>query len=134
MANKADRVQLPRPNVLIFGGQNGRSAELKRILNPFFNKVHLAADLTEKENLSPTEPFSVIVVTDSAEFPLNREFFSTLRALYPRAMLICLVDSITLETERAMRSAGLLFLGSHRQFGERHEGILEAALNSKQSP
>jgi hypothetical protein len=43
------------------------------------------------------------------------------------------VDSITRETEKAMRSAGLLFLGSHRQFGERYEGILEAALSSKES-
>ena len=133
MANKADHTQSPPRNVLIFGKQNGRSAELKSILNRFFNKVHLAADLAEKENLPPTERFSLIMVTNPGEFPLNRDFFSKLRALYPRAMLICLVDTVTRETEKAMRSAGLLFLGSHRQFGERYEGILEAALNSEQS-
>ena len=133
MANKADHTQLPRRNVLIFGGQNGRSAELKRILDQFFNKVYLAADLAEKKNLPPTERFSVIVVTNSGEVTLNRDFFSKLRALYPRAMLICLVDTITRETEKAMRSAGVLFLGSYRQFGERYAGILEAALNSEQS-
>ena len=134
MADKAEHTRLPRRNVLIFGRQNGRNAELKRIMNPFFNKVYLAAGLAEKDNLPPTERFSVIVVTNSGEVPLNRDFFSKLRALYPRAMLICLVDSITGETEKAMRSAGLLFLGSHRQFGERYAGILEAALNPKQSP
>ena len=126
-------MQLPRRNVLIFGRQNGRSAELKRILNPFFNKIYLAADLAGKENLLATDRFCVIVVTDSSDFPLNRDFFSNLRALYPRAMLICLVDTITRETERAMRSAGLLFLGSYRQFGERYASILETALKSKQS-
>ena len=133
MANKADHTQLNQRNVLIFGGLNGRSAELKRILGRFFNKIYLAADLAEKENLPHAEGFSVIVVTNSGEVPLNRDFFSYLRALYPRAMLICLVDTITRETEKAMRSAGLLFLGSHRQFGERYEGILEAALSSKES-
>ena len=133
MANKEDNRQLPRRNVLIFGGQNGRSAELKRIMNPFFNKVYLAADLTEKKNLPPAERFSMIVVTNSGEVTLNRDFFSKLRALYPRAMLICLVDTVTRETEKAMRSAGVLFLGSYRQFGERYAGILEAALNSEQS-
>ena len=132
MANKADHMQLHRRNVLIFGRQNGRSAELKRILNPFFNKVYLAADLVEKKNLPPTKRFSVIVVTNSGEVPLNRDFFSNLRALYPRAMLICLVDTLSRETEKAMRSAGLLFLGSYRQFGESYAGILEAALKSKQ--
>jgi len=130
MVNRADHAQLPRRNVLIFGRQNGRSVELKRILDRFFNKVYLSADLAEKENLPPTERFSVIVVTNSGEFPLNRAFFSKLRALYPRAMLICLVDTVTRETEKAMRSAGLLFLGSYHQFGERYEGILEAALKS----
>ena len=133
MASKADHTQLPPRNVLIFGRQNGRSAELKRILDRFFNKVYLAADLAEKRNLPPTERLNVIVVTNPGEAPSNREFFSNLRTLYPRAMLICLVDTITRETEKAMRSAGLLFLGSHRQFGERYEGILEAALNSEQS-
>ena len=127
MANKADHTQLNRRNVLIFGGLNGKSAELKRILGRFFNKIYLAADLAEKENLPHAEGFSVIVVTNSGEVPLNRDFFSYLRALYPRAMLICLVDSITRETEKAMRSAGLIFLGSYRQ------GILEAALSSKVS-
>ena len=132
MANKADHMQLHRRNVLIFGRQNGRSAELKRILNPFFNKVYLAADLVEKKNLPPTEQFSLIVMTNSGEVQLNRNFFSNLRVHYPRAMLICLVDTLSRETEKAMRSAGLLFLGSYRQFGERYAGILEATLKSKQ--
>ena len=133
MANKESFSQSRNGNVLILGRQNQRSAELKRMLSGFFNKVHLAADLVEKKNLPPTERFSVIVVTNSGEVTLNRDFFSKLRALYPRAMLICLVDTITRETEKAMRSAGVLFLGSYGQFGERYAGILEAALNSEQS-
>ena len=48
MANKADHTQLPQRNVLIFGGQNGRSAELKRILDRFFNKVYLAKEPNSK--------------------------------------------------------------------------------------
>ena len=134
MADKSENTRLPWRDVLIFGGQNARNAELKHVLERFFNKVHLTADLAEEDNLPPTERFSLIVVSNPGEVALNRDFFSRLRAIYPRAMLICLVDSITGETEKAMRSAGLLFLGSHRQFGERYAGILEAALNSKQSP
>ena len=131
MADKAQHTRLPRRNVLILGGQNGRNAELKHILDRFFNKVHLTVDLAEKDNLPPTERFSLIVVSNPGGVALNRDFFSRLRAIYPRAMLICLVDTLSRKTEKAMRSAGLLFLGSYRQFGERYAGILEAALKSK---
>jgi hypothetical protein len=133
MANKAIFSQSRIGNVMILGGQNQISAELKRILSPFFKKVYLAADLAEGENFAPPERFSLIVVTNSGTVPLNHNFFSKLRVLYPRARLICLVDTISQETEKAMRTAGSLFLGSYRQFGEYYRGILEAALRSNQS-
>jgi hypothetical protein len=46
-------------------------------------------------------------------------------------VLVCLVDQITPETEKAMRSAGLLFLGSYNQFSEYYRSILESAIEAK---
>ena len=97
----------------------------------YFKKIYLAADLAEGVNLSPTDIYAMIVVTDSTGHPLNKDFFSKLRADFSRSVLVCLVDQITQETEKAMRCAGLLFLGSYHQFSECYRSILEAAINAK---
>ncbi len=96
----------------------------------YFNKISLAADLAEGVNLSPTDIYTMIVVTDSTGHPLNKDFFSNLRAHFSRSVLVCLVDQITQETEKAMRGAGLLFLGSYHQFSEYYRSILEAAIKA----
>ncbi len=116
----------------MIGKRNRKIEELERRLAEYFNKIYLVADLAKGVNLSPTDIYTLIVVTDSTGHPLNKEFFSDLRARYPRSMLVGLVDEITQETEKAMRSAGLLFLGSYIQFSEYYQRILEAALKSKQ--
>ncbi|MCP4629762.1 MAG: hypothetical protein GY850_40585 [bacterium] len=118
-------------SVLMIGKRNRKIEELERRLAEYFNKIYLVADPAEGVNLSPTDIYTVIVVTDSTAHPLNKEFFSDLRARYPRARLVGLVDQITRETEKAMRSAGLLFLGSYRQFSEYYRSILGSAIKAK---
>ena len=97
----------------------------------YFNEIYLIADLAEAMNLSPTDIYTMIVVTDFSGHPLNKDFFSDLRAHFSRSVLVCLVDQITQETEKAMRSAGLLFLGSYNQFSEQYRTILESAIKAK---
>ena len=131
MLKKTDFTPSPNGSVLMIGKRNGKIEKLERFLAEYFNKIYLAADLAEGVNLSPTGIYAMIVVTDSAGYPLNKDFFLKLRAGFSRSMLVFLVEQITQETEKAMRSAGLLFLGSYHQFSEQFRSILEAAINAK---
>ena len=115
----------------MIGKRNKKIEELERRLAEYFKKIYLAVDLAEGVNLSPTDIYTMIVVTDSTGHPLNKNFFSNLRAHFPRSVLVCLVDEITPDTEKAMRGAGLLFLGSYDQFSECYRSILEAAIKAK---
>jgi len=100
-------------------------------LAEYFNEIWLIADLAKAVSWSPTDNYTMVVVTDSTGHPLNKEFFPNLRVHFSRSVLVCLVDQITPETEKAMRGAGLLFLGSYHQFSEYYRSILESAIEAK---
>jgi len=131
MTKKTDYTPLQNGSVLMIGKRNKKIEELERRLAEYFKKIYLAVDLAEGVNLSPTDIYTMIVVTDSTGHPLNKDFFSNLRAHFSRSVLVCLVDEITPDTEKAMRGAGLLFLGSYDQFSECYRSILEAAIKAK---
>jgi hypothetical protein len=131
MIKKTDSTPSQNGSVLMIGKRNRKIEELEHRLAEYFNKISLVADLAEGVNLSPTDIYTMIVVTDSTGHPLNKDFFSNLRARFSHSVLVCLVDQITQETEKAMRGAGLLFLGSYHQFSEYYRSILEAAIKAK---
>ena len=131
MAKKTDYSQSQNGSVLMIGKRNKKIEELERRLVEYFNKVYLVADLAKGVNWSPTDNYTMVVVTDSAGHPLNKDFFSNLRVHFSRSVLVCLVDQIAPETEKAMRGAGLLFLGSYHQFSEYYRSILESAIEAK---
>ena len=131
MTKKTELSQSQNGSVLMIGKRNRKIEEVERRLAEYFTKVYLVADLARGVNLSPTDIYTMIVVTDSAGHPMSKDFFSNLRAHFSRSVLVCLVDQITQETEKAMRSAGLLFLGSYNQFSEYYHSILESAIEAK---
>ena len=113
---------------LIIGENNHRVDLLKRRLAEYFSEVDRLSELGQLNSLA-ADSHSVIVVTDTSEDILNHDFFINIRSLYPRAGLLCLVDRITRQTEKAMRSAGLLFLGSYDHFDDCYGSILQTALS-----
>lgn len=117
---------------LIIGENSYKVDLLKRHLAEYFSKVDLLSD-SGQLNLLTADSYSVIVVTDTAADVLNHDFFMNLRFLHPRARLLCLVDRVTRETEKALRSAGLLFLGSYDHFGDCYGSILQTALWSQKT-
>ena len=131
MTSKTDVTQTQNGSVLMIGKRNRKIKELEGRLAEYFNKTHVVADPAEGLHLSSTDIHTMIVVTDSAGHPLNKDFFSNLRARFSRSVLVCLVDEITPETEKTMRSAGLLFLGSYHQFSKYYRSILESAIEAK---
>jgi len=112
---------------LIIGKTGHKIDLLKRHLAEYFSKIDLLSDSGQLNSLT-ADSHSVIVVTDTLEDVLDYDFFVNLRSLHPRARLLCLVDRISRETEKAMRSAGLLFLGSHEHFDACYGSVLQRAL------
>ena len=120
-------------SALIIGENSYKVDQLKRHLAKCFSKVDLLSD-SGQFNLLTADSNSVIVVTDTSADVLNHVFFfMNLRSLHPRARLLCLVDRVTRETEKALRSAGLLFLGSYDHFGDCYGSILQTALWSQKT-
>jgi hypothetical protein len=112
---------------LIIGKDNHKVDLLKRHLAEYFGTIDLLSDLGQLNSLT-AHNHSVVVVTDTLGEVLNYDFFVNLRSLHPRARLVCLVDHISRETEKAMRSAGLLFLGSYDHFDDCYGSVLQTAL------
>jgi len=115
-------------NVLVLGKRNKKMKALERLLAEHFTKVSLISDLADTIKLLPNDYFNVIVVTDSMVAKPYNGLFSDLRTLFPSARLLCLVDKITPETEMAIRSAGLIFLGSYEHFSNNYQDILKSAV------
>jgi len=112
---------------LIIGAENQKVDQLKCHLAEYFSEIGLLTDPGQLNSLTADSP-SIIVVTDTLEGVLDQYFFCNLRSLHPRARLLCLVDRISRESERALRTAGLLFLGSYDHFGDCHTSILNSAV------
>ena len=113
---------------LIIGSENQKVDLLKRYLAHYFSQIDLLADSGQLASLTD-DSHLVIVVTDTLADVLNYDFFCNLRYNHPRARLLCLVDRVSRETEKALRAAGLLFLGSYDHFEVCHASILQAALS-----
>jgi len=113
---------------LIIGENNQRVSLLKRHLAEYFSEVDRLSELGQLNSLA-ADSHSVIVVTDTSADVLNHDFFMNLRILRPRARLLCLVDRLTRDSEKTIRSAGLLFLGSYDHFDNCYGSILQTALS-----
>jgi len=127
MQKTTDPLPLANGRALIIGKGNHKVDLLKRHLAEYFAKIDLLSDPGQLNSLA-AQSHSVVVVTDTLGDILNYEFFANLRSLHPRARLLCLVDHISRETEKAMRSAGLLFLGSYDHFDDCYDSVLQTAL------
>jgi hypothetical protein len=112
---------------LIIGKTDRRVELVIHQLADYFGKVDLLNDL-ERLNSRTADNFAVIVVTDTVGDVLKPDFFVNLRFLHPRAGLLCLFDRISRQTEKDMRSAGPLFLGSYEHFDDCYGSVLERAL------
>ena len=115
---------------LIIGVTNDAISALASVLKKYFNQIDIIPDLVRRPYGSGVAPPSAIVVTDLAACALNKYFFEALRTIYPSAWLLCLVENINPETEKRMRSAGLLYLGSYDHFSSYHDSILRKAISA----
>jgi hypothetical protein len=122
MQKTTDPLPLVNGRALIIGKGNHKVDRLKGYLSEFFAKIDLLSDPAQLNSLA-AQIHSVVVVTDTLGDILNYEL-----SLHPRARLLCLVDHISRETEKAMRSAGLLFLGSYEHFDDCYGSVLQTAL------
>ena len=121
-------------NVLVLGKRNKKVRELERIMDKALLEVILVSEWADVVALFPSTHVDLIVVTDSSNHNLNRDFLVDLRRLYPQAKVLCVFDKITEEIEITMRSVGIIYLGSYDHFARFSHDILESAVKPPISP
>jgi hypothetical protein len=113
---------------LILGGSSPNIVSIRRALGLHFKEVSVENALPPADH---RKNFSLIVVTDAVEPAPDREFAGDLRRHYPRAKVIGIFDKFDPEVEIAMRSAGIVFWGSHERFSAHCEEILQTVLSDR---
>lgn len=116
---------------LVLGEKNPKANEVKRILAEHFQIVKMIPRLPAEDKFCPEDHFKLIVFTDSSETKPDRDIVVNLRKLFPRTKVLGLFDDINAEIEMSMRSAGLIFLGSHDHFNKHSSQIIFSAFKSK---
>jgi len=101
--------------ILVLGKKTAKIKKLKVLLTEHSPEVFIS-DSTDMSKLFLKNNYDFIVVTDSLGVNLNSDFVSGLKTFFPHAKVLCLIDRITPETERAIRGAGLIFLGTYEHF------------------
>jgi len=119
-----------KDKILMLGKKTKKIKKLKVILTEHSREVFIS-DAADMKNLFLKNNYNVIIVTDSLGAKLNQEFVSDLKTFWPHAKLLCLVDRITDETEIAVRSGGIIFLGTYDHFSKNYHDILYAAEKTK---
>ena len=122
----ASGTTLENDSALILGGSSRKINAILQTLAPHFGDVSIA------DNIPPTDHrknFSLIVVTDDIEPMPDRGFVDQLRQHYPSAKVLGIFDTFDAEVEIVMRSAGIVFWGSHERFNTHCEKILQTVLN-----
>ena len=117
-----------RANVLVLGERNKRVRELERIMAEALPEVILVSERADVVGSFPRGHFDLIIVTDSSNDNMNKDFLVNLKRLYSQAKVLCILDKITEKIEIAMRSVGIIYLGSYDHFARFSHDILESAV------
>jgi|APSaa5957512622_1039677.scaffolds.fasta_scaffold158877_1 hypothetical protein len=120
-------------NVLLLGKKTSKVCKIKLLLSKLSHKVCLISDFTNSVKRFPVNHYGIVIVTDSLGVNLNSDFVSHLKTVLPHAKVLCLVDQITEDTEKAIRGAGLIFLGTYEHFGQICKDILKSVAEIEQA-
>jgi hypothetical protein len=101
--------------------------EIKRLLTRLAHRVYLISGFSDILKRLQDNHYGIIIVTDSLSFKPSRDTVSDLKIFFPHSKVLYLVDQVTEERERALRSGGLIFLGTYDHFLKNHHDILYAA-------
>ncbi len=115
----------------VFLGSDKRLSEIR----PMLAKAHCNVVLLEQERQldrfsSELRQAQLIILSDSYDTALSKELLFHIRNKLGPAQIICISDTLDDELERGLRSAGLVFFGSHATFLEYAEKIIHHTLNS----
>ena len=122
-----DSNALTRDCALILGGSSLKVSALVQALKPHFRGVNTADALLLPED---RDCVGLIVVTDEIDPPPDRRFAKKLRLLFPQAKVLGIFDKFDTEVEIVMRSAGIVFWGSHERFNAHRDKILQTVLHN----
>ncbi len=123
--------ELESVKVLLVGKRNKKVQELKRTLAKHFQEVILASKLNGGIDSCPGDHFEFVVITDSVNDAIDRDYVYSLRRLFPQAKVVYLFEEMKPELEMIMRGIGLIFFGSYNYFGKNFPEILGSVFARK---
>ncbi|NTW11538.1 MAG: glycosyltransferase, partial [Chlorobiaceae bacterium] len=113
-------------------GRKEETGQLFRLLEKTYQQVTLAETVSELDRLRREQRSpGLAVITDSFPENLTIELVNRVRQNLNPENLICLSQDDSQEKERVLRSAGLIFFGSYRNFFAYAEKIIKQTLNSR---
>lgn len=121
-------------NVAIVGYRNKKIEKIGQILIRYFNTVITISDLSELTGPLSRDAIDLIIITDSLREKPDDAMASKLRRLFPDSKILGLFDRIDPETERVLRSIGLIFLGSYDLFINQIITIIRPTERIKEQP
>ncbi|RDD30376.1 N-acetylmannosaminyltransferase [Prosthecochloris sp. ZM] len=112
-------------------GSGKRLNQIRSMLEKANFNVILLEKEQELERLSRAlNPVQLIILADSYETAPSKELLLDIRRKLCSAHIICLSETLDEELERGLRSAGLIFFGSHTTFLAYAEKIINHTLKS----
>jgi hypothetical protein len=114
--------------LVLADAQGPRISDLVELLNRYFFHVEVAPNPAEDGSLIRALNPVAFVFTDTIVCPSDVPM--RMRRLLPKAGFLALYDQITPATERSLRAAGTIFLGSYETFFAFSQGILRPVLET----
>ena len=115
-------------SALILGGTSQKVTTIVQTLKPHFQEVSTAICLPPTDHRNK---FCLVVVTDDIAPPPDRRFVKQLRQRFPQAKVLGIFDKFDAGVEIVMRSAGIVFWGSHERFNAHCDKILQTVLHNQ---
>ncbi|NTU97149.1 MAG: WecB/TagA/CpsF family glycosyltransferase [Chlorobiaceae bacterium] len=113
-------------------GRKEETGRLFRLLEKTYQQVTLAETVSELDKLRRQKQSpGLAVITDSFPENLSIELVNRVRQNLNPENLICLSNDENQEKERVLRSAGLIFFGSYRNFFAFAEKIIKQTLKGR---
>lgn len=120
-----------RGAAIVIGAQGEATLGVVRLLQPFFEDV---LNVSEEDQaygyLENDKVRLVVMMMDLETCNANHDSLREIRHAFPSAKILGLLDAFHPEQEVALRTAGVVFLGSYERFARNSRTILTKALNS----
>jgi hypothetical protein len=119
-----------RGAAIVIGAQGEATLRVVRLLQPFFEDVLNVSEEDQAYGYLENDKVRLVVMMDVDACNANHDSLREIRHTFPSAKILGLLDAFHPEQEVALRTAGVVFLGSYERFARNSKTILTKVLDS----